>query len=144
MCAACSGMASLKITSSGSTSTTVPSTFSVNPDGEFIHALAATTDTLPKMPASTIGNAGPEVRPRLQPAPPEDVDRDEDRLGEEEQALECERHPERLAPLAHEARPQQAELEAQHGARHRAHRERHRHVLRPPLGQQQRVPRRRA
>ena len=113
---------------------------SVKPDGAFIQALAATTDTLPKIPARTIGNTGPEVRPRLQPAPAEDVDRDEDRLGEEEDALEGERHAERLAPLAHEPRPQQAELEAQHGAGHRAHRERHRHVLRPALGQQERVP----
>ena len=27
----------------------------MKPDGEFIHALAATTETLPKMPARTIG-----------------------------------------------------------------------------------------
>ena len=55
MCAACSGIESLKITSSGSTATTVPSAFCVKPDGAFIHALAATTDTLPQIPARTIG-----------------------------------------------------------------------------------------
>ncbi len=55
---------------------------------------------------------GPEVRPRPQAPPAEDVDRDEHRFGEEEQPLEGERHPERRAPLAHELRPQQPELEA--------------------------------
>ena len=84
-------------------------------------------------------DTGPEVGPGLQALPAEDVDGDEDRLGEEEQPLERERDPERLAPLAHEPRPQQPELEAQHRAGHRADRERDRHVLRPPLGQEQRV-----
>ncbi len=45
----------LKITSSGSTSTTLPAEFSVKPAGSFIHALAATTDTVPPIPAITIG-----------------------------------------------------------------------------------------
>ena len=48
-------MASLKITSHGSTSTMSPALFSVKPDGAFIQALAAITDTLPPMPARTIG-----------------------------------------------------------------------------------------
>ena len=39
-----SGMASLKITPIGSTSETWPEESSVTPPGEFIHALAATTD----------------------------------------------------------------------------------------------------
>ena len=55
MCAACSGIASLKITPTGSTSTTLPAESRVNPDGAFIHALAATTETLPRIPATTIG-----------------------------------------------------------------------------------------
>ena len=55
MWAAISGMASLKITDSGSTSTTSPAEFSVNPDGSFIQALAATTETLPRMPVMTRG-----------------------------------------------------------------------------------------
>jgi hypothetical protein len=80
------------------------------------------------------------MRPRRQPAPTEDIDRDEDRFGEEEDTLEPERHAEGRTPLAHEPRPQQAELEAQHRAGHRAHRERHGHVLRPALGQHQRIP----
>ena len=84
-------------------------------------------------------DAGPEVRPRLQPPPAVDVDRDEDRLGEEEQPLERERDAERGAPLAHELRPQQPELEAEHRAGHRADGERDRHVLRPPLRQLQGV-----
>ncbi len=84
-------------------------------------------------------NAGPEMRPRAQPAPAVDVDRDEDGLGEEEDPLEGERNPERVAPLAHEARPQQAELEGEHRASDGTHRERDRHVLRPALCQLQRV-----
>ena len=55
MCAASYGMALLKITSSGSTSTTLPAEFSVKPAGSFIHAFAATTETVPPMPAITIG-----------------------------------------------------------------------------------------
>ena len=55
MCAACSGIEGLKITLIGSTATTAPAAFSVKPDGAFIHALAATTDTLPRIPASTMG-----------------------------------------------------------------------------------------
>ena len=55
MWAAINGMASLKITFHGSTSTMSPASFSVKPDGLFIQALAASTDTLPPMPAITIG-----------------------------------------------------------------------------------------
>ena len=55
MWAAISGMASLKITPQGSTSTTLPAESSVNPEGSFIQALAATTETLPRMPVRTTG-----------------------------------------------------------------------------------------
>ena len=55
MCAASSGIALLKITSTGSTSTTSPEESRVKPDGAFIQELAATTETAPKIPASTIG-----------------------------------------------------------------------------------------
>jgi hypothetical protein len=48
-------MESLKITPMGSTSTTLPSEPSVKPDGAFIQAFAATTDTLPRIPARTTG-----------------------------------------------------------------------------------------
>ena len=123
----------------GSTSTTSPDESSVKPDGAFIQAFAATTETAPKMPASTIGTPVQKCVHGLHPPPAEDVDRDEDRLGEEEEPFERERHPERLAPLAHEPRPEQPELEAQHRAGDRADGERHRHVLRPALGEQQGV-----
>ena len=55
MWAAISGMASLKITSTGSTETTWPAEFSVKPDGAFIQALAATTDVAPRIPTTTRG-----------------------------------------------------------------------------------------
>ena len=55
MCAAISGIALLKITPIGSTSTTVPVESSVTPSGAFIHAFAATTETLPRMPATAMG-----------------------------------------------------------------------------------------
>ena len=55
MCAAISGIALLKITPIGSTSTTLPAEFSVKPEGSFIHALAATTEMLPRIPVITIG-----------------------------------------------------------------------------------------
>ena len=55
MWAAMRGIASLKITPSGSTSTTSPSASSVKPSGEFIQALAATTEMLPRMPVRTTG-----------------------------------------------------------------------------------------
>ena len=77
------------------------------------------------------------MRPGPQPAPPEDVDRDEDRFSEEEQALEAERYAERLAPLAHESGPKQSELESQHRTGHGADGEGDGHELRPALGQDQ-------
>ena len=55
MWAACSGIESLKITRTGSTSTTLPLSSRVKPAGAFIQAFAATTDTLPKIPDTTIG-----------------------------------------------------------------------------------------
>ena len=55
MWAACRGIESLKITWIGSTSTTLPFESSVKPDGAFIQAFAATTETLPRIPARTIG-----------------------------------------------------------------------------------------
>ena len=55
MCAASYGIALLKITANGSTSTTLPAELSVKPSGSFIHAFAATTETVPPMPAMTIG-----------------------------------------------------------------------------------------
>ena len=50
-----SGIASLKMTSQRVDLDTLPAESRVKPDGEFIHALAATTDALPRIPAMTIG-----------------------------------------------------------------------------------------
>ncbi len=55
MCIVINGMASLKITPIGSTSTTLPAASSVKPSGEFIHALADTTAALPRIPVNTTG-----------------------------------------------------------------------------------------
>ncbi len=55
MCAVSSGIALLKMTPTGSTLTTLPAESRVKPEGAFIQAFAATTETAPKMPATTIG-----------------------------------------------------------------------------------------
>ena len=140
MWAACSGIESLKITSIGSTLDHVAGRV----EGEArrgVHPRVGGDDgDAAEDPGESDRNAGPEVGPRLQPAPSEDVDRDEDRLGEEEQPLERERDTERLTPPAHERRPEQTELEAEHSPGHRPDGERDGHVLRPPLRQHERVP----
>jgi hypothetical protein len=84
------------------------------------------------------GDASPQVRPRAEPVPAVDVDRDEDRLEEERDRLDVERKAEYVAELAHEPGPEQPELEREDGAGHRADREGHRHDLRPSASQQQR------
>ena len=84
-------------------------------------------------------HAGPEVRPRREVLPAEDVDRDEDRLEEEEDPLHREQHAEHLSEPPGERRPEQPELEGEDGPGHRADRERHRHRLRPALREPQRV-----
>ena len=76
-----------------------------------------------------------DVRARRQAAPAEQVDADEDRLDEEREALEHEREPEDLAVGAHQAGPQDAHLEGQEGARHRARGEQHPHGLGPRVGE---------
>ena len=83
-------------------------------------------------------DAGPEMLPARQPLPAEDVDRQEDRLEEEEDPLDREQHPEYLAEALGELGPQQPELERQNGARHGADREGHRGDLRPALRQLER------
>jgi hypothetical protein len=52
-----------------------------------------------------------EMGPRRQVAPAVDVDRDEDRLEEEEQALDRKRDPERAAEATHEHWPEETHLE---------------------------------
>ena len=81
----------------------------------------------------------PEVGPRREVLPAEDVDRDEDRLEEEEDALDREQHAEHLAEASGERRPEEPELEGEDGPGHGADRERHRHHLRPALRELQRV-----
>jgi hypothetical protein len=129
----------LKITLSGSTSVTLPLESMEKPWGWFIQELTLTTEKAPPIPQMTIGQTGPEVRPRAQPLPAEDVDGHEDRLEEEEDPLDREEHAEDLAEAARELGPQQAELERQHRARDGPHREGHGHHLRPPPRQQERV-----
>ena len=140
MWAAINGIASLKITPMGSTSVTLPDRVEGDPLGGVHPRVGRDHRDAAEDARHGDRHAGPEVRPWLQPAPAEDVDGDEDGLGEEEDPLEGERHAERRAPLAHELGPQQAELEGEHGPGHRSHGERHRHVLRPALSQQHRVP----
>ena len=84
-------------------------------------------------------HARPEVLPRRQSLPAEDVDGDEDRLEEEEDALDPEQQAEDLAEAPRERRPEQSELERQHGPGDGADGERHRHRLRPALRQPERV-----
>ena len=80
-------------------------------------------------------DAGCEVEPGGQPVPPVGVDGDEDRLDEERDALEGEAEPEHVPERGHEARPQQAELEAEDRARDHAEREEREHHLRPAAGE---------
>ena len=84
-------------------------------------------------------DARPEVHPRPQALPAEDVDRHEDRLEEEEDSLQREGRAEDLAEAAHELGPQEAHLERQHRAGDRADREEHGRHLRPALGEPQGV-----
>ena len=84
-------------------------------------------------------HTAPEMRPGREVLPSEDVDRDEDRLEEEEDALDCEQHAEYLAKASCERRPEKPELERDDGPGDGADRERHRHRLRPPLRELQRV-----
>jgi len=63
------------------------------------------------------------------------IDAEEDRLREEREALERERQADGLAECPHEPRPQQAELERKHGARHGAHGEEDARALGEPLRQ---------
>ena len=84
-------------------------------------------------------HARPEVGPRRKALPAEDVDRDEDRLEEEEDALDREQHTEHPPETPGERRQEQPELEREDGPGHGADRERHRHRLRPALREPQRV-----
>ena len=84
--------------------------------------------------------AQPQVQPRRQSVPAEDVDRDEDRLEKERDPFDGERQPEHVAEAAEQPGPEDAQLEREHRAGHRAHREQHAHDVRPAPGQPERVP----
>jgi hypothetical protein len=73
------------------------------------------------------------VRAAAEAVPAVDVDRDEDRLGEERDSLQPEREPEDVAEGGHELRPQQPELERQDRAGHDADGEQDERDLRPAL-----------
>ena len=76
-------------------------------------------------------DAARQVLARRDPVPRVDVDRDEDRLEEEREALEREAEPEDVPERRHELRPQQPELEAEDRAGHDPDREQRDHHLRP-------------
>ena len=137
MWANCSQTPSLNIARHGSTSVTSPSTIR-NPVGLFIQALTAITQKVPDDAGARHRDQHGQVPPRRHPAPPVEVDAEEDRLDEERQPLERERQPEHVAERAHQPGPQQPHLEAEHGPRDGADREQHRRHLRPPLGQPER------
>jgi hypothetical protein len=80
----------------------------------------------------------PQVQAGRKPVPAVEVDAQEDRFGEERQALERERQPEDIAEAAHQSRPQQPHLEAEHRAGDGADGEQHGGHLRPALRQSQR------
>jgi hypothetical protein len=80
-------------------------------------------------------HAGEQVHAARDAAAAVEVDAEEDGLGEEGVTLERERQPDRLAGRLHEARPEQAELERQHGARHGPDGEQDRGALRQALGE---------
>ena len=116
---------------------------STKPTGVFIQALAVVTNRADAMPATATGTPGPPVRPRREPVPAVQVEAEEDRLEEERERLQGERRPEDAAVAGHERRPQQAELERQHGAADRADREEHGEGLGSTAGPAGTRPRRR-
>ncbi len=80
------------------------------------------------------GPARGQVRARGDALPAVQVDSEEDRLGEEGEALEREGHADDGARALHEGGPQQSQLEAQHGAGDGAHREEDGGALGPAVG----------
>ncbi len=82
---------------------------------------------------------GEHVRSGREPVPAVDVDGDEDRLEEEEDPLDREADSEGVTEAAREPRPQQAELEGEDGAGHRADGEEDRDSLRPVARQAKRL-----
>ena len=134
MCSVCWNAIGFSMPATGSMLAIRPSTRS-KPVGAFIQALAVTT----KMPESRAAHrdedAGQQVRPRRDPVPAVEVDAEEDRLGEEGEPLERERHADDRPGGLHELGPEQPELEGEHRARDRADGEEDRGALGPALGE---------
>ena len=90
-----------------------------------------------KMPDSTPLSAdddpGEEMRAAADAVPGVEVDPEEDRFGEEREPFERERHADDRAGEAHEAWPEQPELERENGARHGADGEQDGRALGPSL-----------
>jgi hypothetical protein len=76
-----------------------------------------------------------EVGAWCEAIPAVEVERQEDRLDEEGEALEAERHADDAAGEFHEPRPEQPELEREHRAGDGADAEGHREGLRPGAGE---------
>src|ERR1700749_2569180 len=101
MCRASYQKAPLKNTLNGSTSTTRPP-LRANPPGRFPPAVGRNHRRRPADAGQRDRDSAPEVRPRAHPVPTVDVDGDEDRLDEEEQALNGEGDAVRGAEPAHQ------------------------------------------
>ena len=119
MCRYCGARIGVKMTLLMSTLVGLPWLSRVKPCGVFIHAFTERIENAPTRAMNGSGSPTRKWAPGAHPLPAVDVDRDEDRLEEERPALDAESDADHVAPLAHQARPQQAELQADHGARHR-------------------------
>ena len=134
MCVASGHSDVLNSAAHGCTSTTLPST-SRNPVGVFMNPFAATTKNADATPRRSRSGHRSRGARGGQPIPAVEVDADEDRLGEEREALDRERQTHHVAVRGHPAGPEDPELERQDRARDRADREQHREHLRPVPGQ---------
>ena len=120
MCSASLSAAGFRIAAIGSMSTARPATIA-NPVGVFIHPLAMTTNTPDIMPATATPDAGEQVE-RGDDSVPAVAGRCRGRWPRVKNAKPSSANGRpKIGPAkCHEARPQRAQLEGQHGARHRA------------------------
>ena len=109
--------------------------FRMNPEGVFIQALTETTRTPDSAPLAATITPASQCATRGHAVPAVDVDAQEDRLGEEGEPFQSEPQPDDRAGELHEAGPEQPQLERQHRARDRAHREQDRRTPGPSLRQ---------
>src|SRR5262245_20893862 len=129
----------LSAAASGSTWSRAPRASSWKPAGVFIQELVITTNRALAAPLTAMGMevsqwaTGPS---RSQPVRAVEVEAEEDRLQEEREALGREGQSDHRARQRHEARPEQAQLEGEDGARDGAHGEEDPEGLGPAPGQQ--------